>query len=484
VVLINLIERNKEMKNWFYIASLMMSFAAFPSGLPAQDTTQSKISFIGSASIVEGQYINGMYTAEPNGTPDQPLQRESMTYRPWINNEYAKIGAMATLNSHFSVIACPQIRLWNDSWDWTWMGQDGAPDNPFIQHVTVSLADAEGIFRFGNKDVAAFTMAVGVFPFKYNDDAKNLGEYLFRTGEHPAYIQTSFDYPNATLTGIRMNTELAGRFSLDVLFTQETQIIPLNDWSLSVLAGYKVPKLLDIGAGVMFDRLFPVAPNQAEAPVSTVVQNTYYTSNGTLDTLKWGGTKVMARVSFDPKGLLPASITGILGKEDGKIYAEASVLGLKSFSAYKKKITGTDTGFVIDSMMNFYSDIKQRIPVMVGFNVPTFKILDYLSVEVEYFGWPYSPSLYNYESLLYTFPQPIIPNEKTSPQTSVLYTNQDNWKWSINVRKTILGNLSIIGQIARDHTRHDVFYSTFADPEEVFIQPNGWGWWLKFQYSL
>ena len=47
-----------------------------------------------------------------------------------------------------------------------------------------------------------------------------------------------------------------------------------------------------------------------------------------------------------------------------------------------------------------------------------------------------------------------------------------------------MGNLSIIGQVAKDHTRHDVFYGAFDDPEEVFIQPGQWGWWLKVQYSL
>jgi hypothetical protein len=484
------------MKNRFIIASILVCFAVIPVKLSAQDAAPSTVKFIGTASIVEGQYVNGMYTAEPNGTINQPFKRETMPYRPWINNEYVKIGAEVTVNPHFSVVACPQIRLWNDTWDWTSMGQNGSAANPFVQHMTITLADAEGIFQFGDRDNIAMTLAAGVFPFKYNNDVKNLGEYLFRTGEHPAYIQTSFDEPNATLTGIRLNTELAGRFSLDVLFTQETQIIPINDWSLSVLAGYKLPKLLDIGAGVMFDRLVPVAPNEAEGPVSTTVQNTFYTSSGARDTLHWGGTKAMARISFDPKGFLPKGGSDIFGKEDGKIYSEASVLGVNSFSTYKQAVDGSGNvipgQFVVDSSVNFYSAIEQRIPRMIGFNVPTcsplftrligFGLLDYLSVEVEYFGWPYSPSLYNYQNLLFTFPQPIVP--VSAQGTRIFYTNEDNWKWSVNMRKTIMGNLSIVGQIARDHTRHDVYYNTFADPEEVFIQPRGFGWWLKFQYSL
>jgi hypothetical protein len=352
--------------------------------------------------------------------------------------------------------------------------------------MTISLADAEGIYRCGSRDALAFTFAAGVFPFKYEMEAKNLGEYLFRTGEHPAYIETSFDYAYTTLTGLRMNAQVFNDLSLDVLLTQETQIIPINDWSLSVLAGYKTPHLLDVGVGIMFDRLIPVQPSQAEQPAAA---DTFYTSNGTLDTLSWGGTKVMARASFDPKGLLPSSLSNIFGKEDGIIYAEASILGLKNITAYNRNALGN---LVIDSNMNFYSDIKQRIPRMVGFNIPTFSpaltkligfsLLDYLSVELEYYGWPYSPSLYNYASQSYTLPQPIIP--KVTDTTSALYTRGDNWKWSFNARKTIMGSLSIIGQISRDHTRHDVYFSAYSDPEEVFIQPGDWGWWLKLQYSL
>jgi hypothetical protein len=454
---------------------------AFAAQSLAQDTIAPKIEVMGKAAMVEGQFVKGNYDYTSAQSANVPYIREALPYRPWINNEYAEIGLKTTLTPYFSGIVAPQIKLWNDTWDWTSQGQDPGPNNPFIQHMTISLANAEGIFTFGNKDALAFTIEAGVFPFKYDHDTKNLGEYLFRTGETPAYIQTSFDDAYATLTGMRFNAAMAG-LSLDVLLTQEEQILPINDWSLSILASYKVSNVLDIGAGVMFDRLIPVQPKKAEQPTAQKLQNTYYSSNGNLDTLSWGGTKLMARVSFDPKGLLPFGLTNKLGKEDGKIYAEVAVLGLKSFTAYKKSITGADTSLVVDSNMNFYSDINQRMPITVGFNIPTFQLLDYLSVEVEYFGWPYSPSLYNYENQLYTLPQPIIPT--TPLGQAILYTKNNYVKWSVNARKTLWGNFSIIGQIADDHTRHDAFYSPNADPEEVFIDHGSWGWWLKLQYSL
>ena len=484
-------ERNSSMKNRC-AAFFFLSYCALTGVSLAQEAEHDpgapKIEVIGKASLVEGQFVNSSYTHLPNGSGNSGYTRETMPYRPWINNEYAQIGLKTTLNPHFSAIISPQIKLWNDSWDWTSMSQNGSASNPFIQHTTLSLADAEGIFGFGNKETFAFNAAVGVMPFKYNEDAKNLGEYLFRTGEHPAYIQTSFDYAYATLTGVHFNTEFFNNFSLDVLFTQETQIIPINDWSLSLLVGYKAPKVLDIGAGIMFDRLVPVAGKLDEPVFRGAAQDTFYTKDGTLDTLRWGGTKLMARISIDPKGFLPDGLSKIFGKEDGKIYAEAAVLGFKSITAYKK---GTDsTGAIIpgryveDSLMNFYSDINQRIPIMAGFNIPTFNLLDYLSIEVEWFGWPYSPSLYNYQNLLYTLPQPIIPKTTSSGTNGVLYTKDNDWKFSFNMRKTMWGHLSVIGQIARDHTRHDAYYSQFADPEEAFLHKDEWGWWLKLQYSL
>jgi hypothetical protein len=476
------------MKNCF--TALFLSYCcSFAGSLPEQvaenpqDTVAPNIEIMGKASITEGQFVKCSYTYLPNGGGGQGYLRETMNFRPWLNNALAQVGIRAYLNSRFSAIICPQFKLWNDTWDWQIMGQNGSAANPFIQHVTVSLADAEGIISLGNKEAFAFNAAVGIMPFKYDENVKNLGEYLFRTGVHPAYIQTSFDYPYAILTGVRLNAEMFNHLSLDVLFTQETQIIPMNDWSLTVLSGYNVPGLLEIGAGIMFDRLVPVA-GILDHPVS---QDTFYTRSGALDTLSWGGTKLMARIAVDPKGMLPSAISQFFGKEDGKIYAEAAVLGVQSFSAYKK---ATDSNrvvvpgqYVIDSTMNFYSDIKQRIPVMAGFNVPTFKLLDYLSVEVEWFGWQYSPSLYNYQNLVYTLPKPLIPQDVKTGQR-LLYTKDNAWKYSFNFRKTMWGHLSMIGQIARDHTRHDAYYSSFASPEEVFVQKDQWGWWLKLQYNL
>ncbi len=453
------------MKLRLFFASLFSGCLLFGAPLFAQDSAAPKVQWMGMAALEEGQFVKCNYV-EDGG---------AMKFRPWLTDEFARLGVKTTINRHFSVTVLPQIELWNDTWDWTNLNASNGANNPLTQHATVTFADAEGSAAFGSRDAVALNISAGVIPYKYDEEAKNLGEYLFRTGEHPAYVETSFDQAYATMTGVRANAEISSNLSLDLFFTTETQVQPMNDWSLSFLAGYKVPGLLDFGAGIMFDRLIPAVPF-LDKP-STSGYNTYTTSTGQLDTFSWGGTKAMARLSIDPKGLLPSGFARFFGKEDGKIYGESAILGLKSITAYEDSLGSNGLPvaghLVVDSSENYYSTIKNRIPVMFGFNVPTFRLLDYLSAELEWYGSSYSTSLYDEEGFKYLLPLPVGVN-----------TTGSHWKYSFNVRKTLPGNVSLIGQIARDHTRHDVYYNGNIDVGEVFQTKDEWGWWLKLQYSL
>jgi hypothetical protein len=456
------------MKSRLFFVLFFSGCLIFETPLFAQDSTAPKIQWAGMAAIEEGQFVKCQYVGDPGPMP----------FSPWVADEYAEVGVKATLNQHFSMVVLPEIELWDDTWDWTRMNSSTGPLNPLNQHATVWLADAEGIASFGSRDAVAWNFSAGVIPYKYDLEAKNLGEYLFRTGEHPTYIETAFDQAYATLTGLRANAEIFHNLSLDLFFTTETQVQPMNDWSLSLLAGYKVPGLLDFGAGIMFDRLIPAVPF-LDKP-STSRYNTYYTSSGELDTFSWGGTKVMARLSIDPKGLLSTDISQIFGKEDGILYGESAILGVTSITPYTPELGSNglpvagkyviDTGNTID---NAYSDIWKRIPVIFGFNFPTFKLLDYLSVELEWFGGTYSPSLYDLEGFKYLLPLP----------DGTQYIGSQ-WKYSFNVRKTLMSNVSLIGQIARDHTRHDVYFFGNTDVDEIFQTKDEWGWWLKLQCNI
>jgi hypothetical protein len=454
------------MKSLFLLTSSFIGLLFCQVSLFAQDTSFSPtIKWVGLAALEEGQFIKCQYTRD-NGPP--------MPFRPWLTNEYARLGLKAVVNRNFSFAVIPEIKLWNDTWDWAQNGSLGS--NPFNQHATVSLADAEGTFSFGNSDVLDWNISGGVIPFKYDADAKNLGEYLFRTGVHTPFVQTSFDKAYATLSGLRINTEILRNLSLDLFLTTETQVQPIGDWSLSFLLGYKLPGFIDIGAGIMFDRLIQVAGN-LDHPLD--LSNYYKTINGQTDTFSFGGTKIMARLALDPKGFLSSNISQVFGKEDCKIYGEAAILGLKNITAYAP-LKDTNTGlyvpgkFVVDSSLSFYSDIKQRIPIMFGFNIPAFKILDYLSVELEWYGWPYATNYYYLDGFYWNVP---LPKGKAANGSS-------SWKYSFNLKKTVWDHISILAQIARDHTRHDVYYNGQADLYEIFQTKDEWGWWLKVQYNF
>ena len=194
----------------------------------------------------------------------------------------------------------------------------------------------------------------------------------------------------------------------------------------------------------------------------------------------FAGTKVMARVTFDLKGLLPENAAAIFGKEECRVFSEAAVLGVTNYNAYKyRDSANSDFTIIPDTARNYYGNLTERIPVMFGINAPTFKLFDVFSIQGEWYGWPYVDALY-YQTKTGESARPV--------PIYVKYTRddykKDNWKWSIYLKKTLLQHFSLIGQLARDHSHHDVYDQVFKDDNEVFTKNNEWGWWLKLQYNF
>jgi hypothetical protein len=516
------------MKRSIIISSMMAVLSIFQAVPFAADTAGTKIAIGAMAAIENGRFVSSHYAGA------------SLPYKPWINDEYLRISLRSTLSDHLQFIVAPEMRMWFDNYDWNQMDAE-AFAFPFTSHTTVSLANAQGIMTYGDKQNYSFEFAAGVMPYKYNNSVKNLGEYLFRSGCHPAYVVTSFDNAYATLTGFRLSSTMFNQLSLDLFLTTETVFLPTLDWSVSLLAGYNPIPGLEFGAGVMFHRLFPVDSTRerpSNPKTSDFTTNGYQTSDGDTGYFSFAGTKVMARFSFDPKEVFEDVFPdGLFGKEDGKIYAEAAVLGVKSITAYGRLLDTNGMpiggGLIVDSSKNFYSDITQRIPVMVGFNWPTHPLvaalapaaaafltskelntfsiivggagiasgvglwfledyletklrLDYLSFEFEYYGWPHSLGFGDVNQFRVMYPIP--PSVQDYPGSDPLaYKKKDNWKYSVNFKKTVVNGFSIIGQVACDHTHYDAYYTKFNTgyfSNEAFTLTNDWGWWVKLQYSL
>jgi hypothetical protein len=299
-----------------------------------------------------------------------------------------------------------------------------------------------------------FNLDFGYFPFKYNPDARNLGEYLFRTGTYPQYIQTNFDFPMARLTGLCMNGTPTDGLTWDVLLTMNTEYSTMGDLNLTGIFAYKPVKLIEVGGGVSFCSLISASSDRTQPtynsgavgenaddeynPVITATATGHDTS---YSTYTFAGTKLMGRISIDPKQLLPDEAKRLFGDADCKIYGEATVLGVKD---YPVSIDGATD----------YSDRWKRTPVMFGFNFPTFKLLDVLSIEGEYFGSDYPDDM---TSLVVNgVPVPLRSGVTESGSTS-LYADSasGHWKWSVYAKKTFVGHFNIVAQVARDHYRYE-----------------------------
>ena len=327
--------------------------------------------------------------------------------------------------------------------------------------------EGQGIYTFGDNENAPFQIALGYFPFKYNPQASNMGEYLFRTGTYPPFIINDFDNCEARLLGLRVSSTLLGSLHQDLLFTSETYYAPLGDYSLSYLVGYKVKKIVAVGGGICLSRLIPLDPNQT-TPLDTT--NKVFDKDGKPvvengDTLHYPfkGIKLMARASFDPKQILPADFSRLLGEEDGKLYFEAAILGLANYGA-------------------IFDDILKRSPCMIGFNIPAFKALDVLSLEMEYFN-------FNYDK--FRFPSGQSPIENLSQDQWVM---QNMFHWSLFAQKSVAKGLSIRGLMGKDHYRYTGSQSPWAGVDnpigegsnggEILVAHGDWHYSIRVMYSF
>jgi hypothetical protein len=112
----------------------------------------------------------------------------------------------------------------------------------------------------------------------------------------------------------------------------------------------------------------------------------------------------------------------------------------------------------------FYDTATQRMPVMAGFHVPAFKLLDYCAVEGEWYGSIWKNDIYNNG-----VPYPSI--QGTPPG------HVDDIKWAVVAAKTIPGCLTLTARAGRDHSG-DLSYQGVTGLVELTVRPGEWYWSL------
>lgn len=407
------------------------------------------------------------------------------------------------------------------------MGVGGLFYNPYPEELKTpddfttkfgpGIAQATGIYSFGGPDPAKpwFQLQFGYFPYKYNNEAANLGEYLLRSGCYPGYIMGG----NWNIVGDALYRVLGARGSaylfdkslkIDLLVSMERDVPPMYDLSPSLIVDYTLPwgikaspykGLFSIGAGVDFNHYIsandkkttPHDPANRYLPANVRIhysnpdttitfsgpKGRVLSSNAGLYTdtngipqdsfagvekyYSFRGVKLMGKLCIDPKALFPSKL---LGKDDFKIFGEVAVLGVEDFPFY-------------------YDDITKRMPVMVGFNVPTiasiftqyfwnFRILDLFSVQWEWYGSTWENSTYNPTWLQLPLPNNLSDNptgylndsayyQSTMITSTSRFSNKwgtlgqffatDNWKWSILLQKKFNKYFKLSLQMADDNVR-------------------------------
>jgi hypothetical protein len=318
---------------------------------------------------------------------------------------------------------------------------------------------AEAQYSFGDLDAPYLKLGFGYFPFKTNPDAKDLGDYLFRTGTYPVYVINTFNRPYARLLGVRAGSTLFNDLHQDILLTSSNLLPPLVDVSLSYLVNYTVCKVFEAGAGISFCHLVTV-DDKITTPQSPDFN--YKDKNDSTKYYTFAGTKPMVRFAIDPKPLIPWDG---FGKDDLRLYGEVCVTGWQNYNNYDIKVDTAAGG-----IGNFYANRADRTLYMLGFNMPTCKVFDVVSGELEWYPNRYPNSgLYMFGRSDQSIPVPSLLPSGGSGKVYPLF-------WSIYMKKTIVDKFSIIVQFARDHMRPINNNYQFQYTEDVLERKGDW-WW-------
>lgn len=374
------------------------------------------------------------------------------------------------------------------------------------------VGQASGLYRFGDAKDPAATVQLGFFPHKYNPDAKNLGEYQFRSGTYPGYLWTGgwaiINSAAYMAQGARVSVPTLGKtLTHDFTLYMERDFEPTYDFSPSYLVNFKPNEIFDVGAGVTYAHGLSVKPSLT-TPKSRA--NAYY-GDSALPTSEWGkvgldptdprvipdddprvgtkdpqgrdyvtisengtipnsklsyytfkGIKLTGRASFNLQSILQSEM---LNPQDLKLYGEIAVLGVQNYPFY-------------------YDKISERMPIMAGINLPTFKVFDILSVEVEYFKSRFQNNIQNvFRATLPTWrlpPDKTIENYQAFIDTSKIET-EDDIHWSVYGKKTIVEGLDLYVQVASDHMR---VMSFNAEPSALTITRKPTQWYYLAQIQM
>ncbi len=353
------------------------------------------------------------------------------------------------------------------------------------------VGQAQATYIFGDpSNTDAAKLQFGYFPMKYNPDSKNLGEYLYRSGTYPGYIWNGgwsyIDASSYMAQGARLTLPTFDKKVVhDITLFIERDIEPTGDLSPGYVLTVKPSSFLDFGAGVIWAHALSLNPDKLTPKPGTGESNhfgTYYdnrtklplTENDKIDTIPAGdlkaytfkGFKTMARFSLNFGSLMDLDLQRA---GEFKVYGEWAFLGVQNQPFY-------------------YDHPFERMPIMGGISIPTFRLLDQLSVEVEYHKSRFKNTVGQVFDAELPIPLGVGENYLTYTDSALAAdksgsATKDDWHWSVYARRGITEGVSVCAQVASDNMRQ-FDGEAKPSPTPTTLNTKDWYYVIRLEFGI
>ncbi|HUI92953.1 MAG TPA: hypothetical protein VLX68_11960 [Chitinivibrionales bacterium] len=448
------------------------------------DTTANPVS---SGLNALGLHFSGFSSSE-FGQLEWPHMLSDSCAHQDVMRTYVNFGFNKQLGDRFQIQAAIEGKLYYNTFP---QNEKGGVEGFFLpsMYYAFYFDRAFSNFYLGDAESPYLQFTLGYFPFKYNPDARDLGEYLYRSGCYPAVLFNQFDFALARLLGLKISSDLGPSLfhtHLDLILNASTDMPPFFDLNLGGIATFDMAKIFNLGVGAMYQSLVPANDGLTSPHTETIgtglasngnAYDVVLDSNGGVASAKYytaAGLKLMGRFSFDPKRFFGSPDHFLfIGNEGLKLFGEAAILGVQSYPSSQDNPYGYDT-------------LIHKVPIMLGINLPSFdfgsfSIFDVLSLQFEYYDCKY-PNNYQYKDQSLWQPVPVPQGVAYTTEPFSNYAHDDNLKWAVYAKKTFKNGLFAVAQVACDHIRNESPVNNFYDSEEVLRTKLSW--WMVLKLGL
>ncbi len=468
------------------VSAVCATGLAFALGVSAQEAgSQKKLTLftafdVGRIESGEDPRENGFMGYDAGGTA--------------LNRTYVNVGFTERLDDKYLVSVGVGGIFWR-----AFAASSTTPDDKVIRFGPGISNAYMQYFPTENTD-----LTFGFFPYKYNAASRNLGEYLFRTEAYPTILYTGgwgwINEAQYSTLGIKFaaNT-LNGTLRHEIGLFGEYFNAPIYDITPAYIATWKPASWLTVGgAGALHRYISPTPKTKRELTKDHAFRKDFYVPAGTdrpaenLTMLEADLQTyvVMAGLDFDSVAALPQNantadnVSFDLAAVKLMAFFEVDfnrVLGLDETRMGKFNLYGEIAQLGLKNYPIFYTDMSQRRPMMLGISIPTYGLLNNLSIETEYLDNPNVASISSTYDRLNLVPEDNLLIDQQTYRYRTFH--KDDLKWSVHASRSLSDYLSVYVQVANDHMRLKDKNTT---PQFVPVtnEKDHWYWLARIQWAI